>query len=622
MSTPAPRGRRGLPAHLYPIVFALLTLAVLLGASLRAGAAPYAAMVMDARTGEVLHSANADTRLHPASLTKMMTLYIAFEAVRNGEIGLDDKVTISRKAASEVPSKLGLRAGSRIELRYLIRAAAVKSANDAATAIGEAIEGSEAAFARRMTRTAKALGMTRTTFKNAHGLTEEGHLSTARDMTIMGRRLFYDYPQYYNLFSRQSTSAKLATVYNTNRRFLAAYTGADGIKTGYTLAAGFNLVASAERGDKRIIATVFGGNSTASRTKEVARLLDIGFTRAPRFARVRKPSPPDYAAVAALAPTGPKVVRVVQAVPTSLRPRPRPAPGGQPGEDAAGALVAGLQDGIEAAVAEALDEGEALAAADPADAPAEAVGAAATPDVSMLAGLAPLPRPDGLVPDGADGAVEIGAVQSGVAEGGADGGAEGGAAEGGQTDIAEAPDTAPARVESPDAAEPIRVAAGAAVPVSAAVAAPARPSADAASRPAEEPKPREVSFLRSSPSPAPRPVAAAAAAATGAAPPEAATMTADATEATVREVVARVSTSGGRHWGITLGRYPSRFAAERELLRTALSDMSALEGGLRKVARESGGFRANFVGLSEEQAAIACRRLSARGRPCDTLGPS
>ena len=152
-------------------------------------------------------------------------------------------VKISKHAASEPPSKLGLKPGQRIKLRYLIRAAAVRSANDAATAIGEAISGSEAAFARRMNRTAKALGMTKTTFKNAHGLTEAGHLSTARDMTTMGRRLFFDYPDYYNLFSRRTTHAGTAEVYNTNRKFLAAYKGADGIKTGYTKAAGFNLVA-------------------------------------------------------------------------------------------------------------------------------------------------------------------------------------------------------------------------------------------------------------------------------------------------------------------------------------------------------------------------------------------
>ncbi|WP_284266966.1 D-alanyl-D-alanine carboxypeptidase family protein, partial [Roseicyclus amphidinii] len=235
-------------------------------------AAPYAAMVMDARSGEVLHSRNADTRLHPASLTKMMTLYIAFEAVRLGEITLDTPVRISDRAAAEPPSKLGLRAGSTIRFRYLIRAAAIRSANDAATAIAEAIEGSEAAFARRMNRTARALGMTRTTFRNAHGLTEEGHLSTAHDMTIMGRRLFYDYPEYYNIFSRREDDAGIAMVRNTNRALLAAYRGADGIKTGYTRAAGFNLVASAERDGVRILATVFGGRSTAWRNQRIMEL--------------------------------------------------------------------------------------------------------------------------------------------------------------------------------------------------------------------------------------------------------------------------------------------------------------------------------------------------------------
>jgi D-alanyl-D-alanine carboxypeptidase len=191
-------------------------------------AAPYAAVVMDARNGKIYHSRNADTRLHPASLTKMMTLYVAFQAIEKNEISLDSYVTVSRNATAEPPSKLWLKRGQKIKLRYLIRAAAIKSANDAATAIGEAISGSEAAFAKRMTRTARAMGMSRTTFKNAHGLTQSGHLSTARDMTILGRHMIYDYPQYYNLFSRRSADAKIRKVNNTNRRFLAAYKGPTG----------------------------------------------------------------------------------------------------------------------------------------------------------------------------------------------------------------------------------------------------------------------------------------------------------------------------------------------------------------------------------------------------------
>jgi len=308
-------------------------------------AAPYAAMVMDARTGEVLHSRNADTRLHPASLTKMMTLYIAFEAVRLGEIDLDTRVRVSANAAAEPPSELGLRAGSSIRFRFLIRAAAIRSANDAATAIAEAIEGSEAAFARRMNRTARALGMTRTTFRNAHGLTEEGHLSTARDMTIMGRRLFYDYPQYYNIFSRRTADAGIATVRNTNSALLNSYEGADGIKTGFTRAAGYNLVASAERGQERIIATVFGGRSTASRNQRIRELFDMGFARAPSHATVRVPGLPSYPDE----PAG-RTTRPTGAVTRSIRPLPRPLPDPSP------AQIAAISDAVGDALTEIRDE--------------------------------------------------------------------------------------------------------------------------------------------------------------------------------------------------------------------------------------------------------------------------
>ncbi len=294
----------------------LVVVLIFMGAS--AMAAPFAAFVIDARTGEVIYARNADMRLNPASLTKMMTLYIVFQAISAGEITLDTKVTISKRAAAEPPSKLGLRVGQRIALRYLIRAAAVKSANDAATALGEAISGSEAAFARRMNRTAKALGMTRTTFKNANGLTEAGHLSTARDMTNLGRHLFFDYPQYYNLFSRLKANVDGKTVRHSNRRFLSSYRGADGIKTGYTQAAGFNLVASAKRGQKRIIATVFGGRSTATRNAKVAELLDLGFKRVPSRVAVIKPQLPSY--------SGPKKVKpaTIRLVASAVMKSPRP----------------------------------------------------------------------------------------------------------------------------------------------------------------------------------------------------------------------------------------------------------------------------------------------------------
>jgi D-alanyl-D-alanine carboxypeptidase len=216
-------------------------------------------------------------------------------------------------------------------LRYLIRAAAIKSANDAATALGEGLAGSETAFTQQMTQMARVLGMNNTQFRNAHGLTREGHYSTARDMSVLGRHLFYDFPQYYNLFSRRSADAGIAQVSATNKRFLDSYQGADGIKTGYTRAAGFNLTASAQRGNKRLIATVFGGTSTAQRNQTVAKLLDNSFARVPNRVREVRPQRPRFVAQAvrhrarpsAPAETQPTLPRVV--LKASPPPATRPA---------------------------------------------------------------------------------------------------------------------------------------------------------------------------------------------------------------------------------------------------------------------------------------------------------
>ena len=272
------------------MAFFAVALLVFVIAPLRVDAAPYAALVMDARTGKVLHARSADRKLHPASLTKMMTLYLAFDAIKRGEISLNQKIRISKHAARQVPSKIYLKAGSRATIRDLIRATAVKSANDAAVALGEAIGGSERAFAKLMTQKARSMGMKNTTFRNASGLTAKGQMSTARDMALLGRALLYDYPQYYNLFGRKTTRTYGRTVRSTNRRLLSAYKGADGIKTGYTRASGFNLVSSAKRGDKRVIAVVFGGKSSRSRNRRIAELLDMGFKRSPRYAAVVRPS--------------------------------------------------------------------------------------------------------------------------------------------------------------------------------------------------------------------------------------------------------------------------------------------------------------------------------------------
>jgi D-alanyl-D-alanine carboxypeptidase len=295
-------------------------------------------------------------------------------------------------------------------------------------------------------------------------------------MTTLGRHMIYDYPQYYNIFSRINTNAGVREVANTNRRFLRAYRGADGIKTGYTSAAGFNLVASAERGQERIIATMFGGSSTAARNARVAELLDMGFARAPATARIDRPRPvaPQGSGNADIPAPGTtaRTVRVNGLVARSLRPQARAVP--EP--EAPTAVLVVDADMIENAVEEVLQT------------------AAATPSKT--------PTPPTRLAD-----VVLAAVQS----------------------------------ASPAPSEP--------------------------------------------------------------------------------EIVTRISTSGSRLWGINVGRYNSRYQAERVLLRVALNEMSTLDGSLRRVNSTSRGHDANFMGLTRDGAELACARLQARGTTCFMIGP-
>lgn len=236
----------------------------------------YASFVMDADTGQVLHQSNADKSLHPASLVKMMTLNMAFEELAAGRIKLRDRVTVSQHAASMVPSKLFLPVGSTISVEDAIYALVTKSANDVAVALGEHIGGTESQFAQMMTRRAREIGMTRTTFRNASGLHHPQQISTARDMAKLGRHLIKNYPQYYSYFSTREFAYRGQSYHNHNR-LMSSYRGMDGIKTGFIGASGFNLVASAVRNDRRLIGVVFGGRSAASRNAHMASLLDRSF---------------------------------------------------------------------------------------------------------------------------------------------------------------------------------------------------------------------------------------------------------------------------------------------------------------------------------------------------------
>lgn len=484
-------------------------------------AAQYAAFVMDARTGETLFAKNADTALPPASLTKMMTLYLAFQDIEAGKVSLDTMITVSKNAANQAPTRLGLKAGQKIALRYLIRAAAVKSANDAAAAIGDALGGSQEKWAARMTSTAKRLGMKHSTFKNANGLSAKGHLSSARDMSILGRHLFYDFPQYYNIFSRRTTDAGLATVANTNRKFLDAYEGADGIKTGYTDAAGFNLTASAERGGVRIIATVFGGTSTAQRNAKVAELLDLGFSKAKPGAQTVKPVPVD--------------------------PEDPPADS---------ALVAQADD---TTVDDALPEVES--------------GAGKTLRLNLA--VATSPRPQSRPGTSAAPTGEV-------------------------TDVA----TVSAPPSEPPPADSLE---GQALALA---------SGEAATTPSQG----QVTVTASSPE---QPLQLASGVLRPAKRTDPIYTDSDAEMAAIPakpEVVTRVSTSGGAHWGVHLGHYTTRSEAEKLLLKIQLAESATLGDGLRKIVERKGGYDANFMGLSQDNADLACRRLQSRGVQCFTIG--
>lgn len=238
----------------------------------------YASIVIDAQTGAVISGAFVDKRVHPASLTKVMTLMLLFEALESGTVRLNDKIMISQNAAAQQPSKLGLTPGSSIRVEDAILAVVTKSANDIAYAISEHLAGSEDRFALRMTRRAHDIGMTKTTFRNAHGLHDPEQVTTARDMATLARYVLVRYPNYYRYFSTKQFTYRGKT-YTNHNRLMQTYPGMDGFKTGFINASGFNLIASAKHGDQRLIGVVFGGKSWKSRNDHMATLLNSGFAQ-------------------------------------------------------------------------------------------------------------------------------------------------------------------------------------------------------------------------------------------------------------------------------------------------------------------------------------------------------
>lgn len=317
---------------------------------------PYAAIVVDANTGRVLHAANADSLRHPASITKIMTLYLLFEQIEAGKLRLDTPLPVSAHAAAQAPSKLGVRPGQTIEVEDAIKALVTKSANDVAVVIAEAIGGTEDEFARMMTRKARALGMTRTVYKNASGLPDDGQVTTARDQALLGRAIQDRFPRLYRYFSTLTFHYRGRAIRNHNR-LLGNVPGVDGIKTGYIRASGFNLVASLRRDGRHLVAVVMGGPSSRSRDARMRELLETHIREAsvhrtaPQIAEAPS-TPPAQPAQSAprqpivVAAAAPAAVSAAAPAVSDAVPPPEPAPR-RPAPPAASRAKEGSTDPIK-----------------------------------------------------------------------------------------------------------------------------------------------------------------------------------------------------------------------------------------------------------------------------------
>ena len=348
----------------------MVSLAILAGTA-TAEASRDASIVIDAKTGKVLYSSDADGKCFPASLTKMMTLYLLFEAIDSGKTSLNGRIKISSRAAGQAPSKLGLKAGQTIAVKDAILALVTKSANDIAVAIAEHVAGSEQAFAQRMTSKARQLGMSKTTFRNASGLPNPGQVTTARDMATLGRALQDHYPKYYAYFATRSFAYGGRRIANHNK-LLGRVAGVNGIKTGYTRASGFNLVTSVNRNKRQIVAVVLGGNTGRARDQRMVSLIETYLPKASTGKRTAALMPggpgnpvgePLTIAELATAPAPQPKPIVVAAVDASdpMPPIPEPPPTDRKTKVISHdtpAVTASIVGANSTFAAEALDEGE------------------------------------------------------------------------------------------------------------------------------------------------------------------------------------------------------------------------------------------------------------------------
>jgi D-alanyl-D-alanine carboxypeptidase len=304
-------------------------------------AAPYADIVMDANSGTVLHSTNPDALRHPASLTKIMTLYLLFEQLEAGKLKLDSDLKVSADAAGQSPTKLGLKPGTTLKVEDAIKGMVTRSANDAAAVVAEAIAGDEDEFAKLMTRKAQSLGMSRTVYKNASGLPDDDQVTTARDQAMLGRAIQERFPRYYKYFSTRSFNFRGQSIGNHNH-LLGRVEGVDGIKTGYISASGFNLVTSVHRGNRYLVAVVMGGSSAGSRDARMRELISDKIAQAstkrtaPMIAEAGEAADRSGEAKVAQAEIKPEPKKPTK--PTAkakAKPEPKPEPQAEADEEAA-----------------------------------------------------------------------------------------------------------------------------------------------------------------------------------------------------------------------------------------------------------------------------------------------
>ncbi|CAH2603671.1 D-alanyl-D-alanine carboxypeptidase [Rhodovastum atsumiense] len=295
-------------------VWTALILALVLAWPATARASP-SFIVIDADSGDTLLARDAWQLRHPASLTKVMTLYLTFEAMQAGRLTPGRVVPVSPRAAAMEPTRLNLRPGMRVTVEDCVLGMVTRSANDAAAAMGELLGGSESAFAARMTQRARALGMRDTVFRNASGLPDPAQVTTAADMALLARHILIRFPDRYRYFATTSFRFRGETVFSHNR-LLASYPGADGLKTGYTRASGFNVVTSAQRGGVRLIGVVLGADTAAGRDELMAELLDAGFARM----QMDRPAPVPPLIASARAATSPVAARAVPVLATPAPP--------------------------------------------------------------------------------------------------------------------------------------------------------------------------------------------------------------------------------------------------------------------------------------------------------------